>query len=165
MAHYDCKDCGASVNEHHAPDCRTRRPQPPAPIGHNGGPTLALDSNTEANPKAAFGAAKPSLALIPGPAMVEMAGVFELGAVKYGPFNWRKTKVEAMTYANAALRHLMSWLDGEDVDPESGKTHLAHAMASLGIVVDALHTDQLIDNRPTSGATARLIRENTKPVT
>lgn len=138
-------------------------------IGHNGGPPLlydalppATDSHTEANPKAAFGAAKPSLALVPGAAMVEMAGVFELGAKKYGPFNWRITKVEAMTYANAAMRHIMSWIDGEDIDPESGKSHLGHGMASLGIVIDAMHTANLIDNRPPKGATAALIAANVK---
>lgn len=125
----------------------------------------ALDSATEANPKTAFGAAKPSPALIPGAALIEMAGVFGLGARKYGSFNWRTTRVEAMTYANAALRHIYSWIDGETIDPESGCSHLAHAMASLGIVLDAQHTDQLIDNRPTAGATARLVRENTKPIT
>ena len=122
----------------------------------------ALNSADQANPKAAFGSSKPSLALIPGSVLVETAGVFELGAKKYGPFNWRITKVEAMTYANAAMRHIMSWLDGEDTDPESAKSHLGHAVASLGIILDALHTNNLIDNRPPTGATARLIVENTK---
>nr|WP_220446020.1 dATP/dGTP diphosphohydrolase domain-containing protein [Novosphingobium umbonatum] len=150
----------------HTPGCETCFRKPPVEKAHAFGSCsgTALQEPAPANPKAAFGAAKPSLALVPGAAMVEMAGVFELGAKKYGPFNWRETKVEAMTYVNATLRHLLSWLDGEDTDPESSKSHLGHAMASLGIVIDAMHTNQLIDNRPTQGATARLIVTNTKSI-
>lgn len=117
-----------------------------------------------ANPKALYGHAKPSIALVPSGAMLEMADVFALGAAKYGPFNWRKDPVEAMTYANAALRHLYSWLDGEDIDPESGRSHLAHFACCAAIVLDAMHNNTLIDNRPFAGSAARLIRERTKAI-
>jgi len=116
------------------------------------------------NPKAIYGRAKPSVALVPSGALLEMADVFALGATKYGPFNWRKDPVEAMTYANAALRHLFSWVDGEDIDPESGRSHLAHFACCAAIVLDAMHNGTLIDNRPFAGPAARLIRERTKAV-
>lgn len=116
------------------------------------------------NPKAIHGRAKPSLSLIPGAAQVQVAGVFALGAEKYGPYNWRKDAVEAETYVSAAQRHLFAWFDGEDTDPESGELHLAHAAACLLILLDASSCGKMIDNRPHTGATAALIRSKTKPI-
>lgn len=116
------------------------------------------------NPKAIHGRAKPSLSLIPGAAQVQLAGVFGLGAEKYGPYNWRKDPVEAETYVSAAQRHLFAWFDGEDTDPESGELHLAHATACLMILLDASACGKMIDNRPHTGATAALIRSKTKPI-
>ena len=48
----------------------------------------------------------------------------------------------------------MAWQDGEDIDPDSGNTHLAHAMASLAILIDALESGNVVDNRPPKGAGA-----------
>ena len=125
-------------------------------------PMLPMDMPE--NPKAIYGRAKPSVGLVPSAAMVEEAGVLELGAAKYGAFNWRKDAVESMTYVHAAMRHLLSWVDGEDTDPESGRSHLAHARACLGIVLDAQSVGKLIDDRPHHGAASRLIAERTKPI-
>lgn len=136
-------------------------------LDHNGGPPLdepTLPMDMPENPKAIYGRAKPSLGLIPSAAMIEEAGVLQLGAAKYGPFNWRKDAVESMTYVHACLRHLMSWVDGEDLDPESGRSHLAHARACLGIILDAKEVDKLIDDRPFAGAASRMIAERTNPV-
>lgn len=125
---------------------------------------LELPFDMPENPKAIYGRAKPSLGLVPSAAMVAEAGVYALGAAKYGPFNWRKDAVESMTYVHAALRHLYAWTDGEDIDPESGESHLAHVRACLGILLDAKATDKLIDDRPHAGAASRLIAENTRTV-
>lgn len=125
---------------------------------------LGLPAAMPENPKAIYGRAKPSLALIPSAAMVEEAGVYALGAAKYGAFNWRKDAVESMTYAHAALRHLFSWIDGEETDAESGRSHLAHARACLGILIDAKETNQLIDDRPYAGPASRMIADQTKPI-
>jgi len=124
--------------------------------------SAALIGSLPENPKAIYGRAKPSLGLIPGAAMVEASAVFQLGADKYGRFNWRKDPVEAETYMNAALRHMFSWFDGEDNDPESGASHLAHALACMAILIDAKATGKLIDNRPYPGVTSELIAVNTK---
>lgn len=109
------------------------------------------------NPKTRFGIKKPSFRLIPGAAIVHEAVVFMLGAAKYGAFNWRKNQVSASVYVDAALRHIESWHDGEEVDPESGASHLAHARACLAIILDALETGNLIDDRPPAGVTSMLI--------
>lgn len=114
------------------------------------------------NPKTIHGIAKPPLGLIPGTAMVAVAEAMRCGMEKYGPANWRDKPVTTSTYTSAALRHLFAWIDGEDVDPESGATHLAHAMACMAILVDAQAQGTLNDDRPTPGKTAEMIRSNTR---
>lgn len=123
-----------------------------------------MAGNMPENPKAIYGRAKPSLALMPSAAMIEAAGVFELGADKYGPFNWRRNPVESMTYANAALRHIFKWIDGQDFDEESGCLELAHAIACLAIVIDARANGALLDDRPINGVAAQLIALKTKTI-
>ena len=54
-----------------------------------------------------------------------IAWVMKDGAEKYGPFlmRMRKTKVNASTYISATHRHFHSWVEGENIDPESGLHH------------------------------------------
>jgi len=99
------------------------------------------------DPKGAAGAVKVPLGLIPPHAMEQTAWVHKLGADKYGPWNWRETGVCASTYVNAILRHLNAWRDGEDLDPESGISHLAHVACSANILMDAGYCGKLQDDR------------------
>jgi len=99
------------------------------------------------DPKGTAGAVKVPLGLIPPHAMEQTAWVHKLGADKYGPWNWRETGVCASTYVNAILRHLNAWRDGEDLDPESGISHLAHVACSANILMDAEYCDKLQDDR------------------
>lgn len=110
-----------------------------------------------ANPKDAIGDTKAALHLVPAALSIYASQAMSLGAAKYGPYNWRENKVQAHVYYAAALRHLAAWFDGEDADPESHALHLAHAAACLAILLDALATGNLIDDRPTPGATAELL--------
>ena len=116
------------------------------------------------NPKDRVGAGKPPLHLIPPAAEILEAVVMGLGARKYGEFNWRTSKVRATVYIAAAKRHLAQWLDGQDDDPESGVSHLAHARACLGVLLDAIATGNVIDDRPPAGPGAALIQKHTKAV-
>lgn len=104
-------------------------------------------SNKFNDPKGAAGAVKTPLGLIPPHAMEQTAWVHKLGADKYGPWNWRETGVCASTYVNAILRHLNAWRDGEDLDPESGISHLAHVACSANILMDAGYCGKLQDDR------------------
>ena len=118
-----------------------------------------------ANPKDRIGATKPPLHLIPSGAEIPESLVMALGARKYGgPFNWRTSPVKASIYIAAAKRHLAQWFDGEDDDAESGVSHLAHARACLGILLDALAVEMLIDDRPPKGRAGELIRKATTTV-
>jgi hypothetical protein len=106
----------------------------------------------DGNPKTVHGVRKTPMHLIPPPALEAEAWVFGLGAEKYGPYNWREHKVSASVYQAAALRHLMAWWERQDTDPESGQSHLAHARACLGIVLDAEKHGKLNDDRPVQPA-------------
>jgi len=101
----------------------------------------------DTNPKTAYGEAKPKLSSTPFSALWDMGAVFELGAAKYGRFNWRAHEVSATVYFDAAMRHLSAWMDGEATDPESAQSHLAHVMACMAILIDAEKTGKLNDNR------------------
>jgi len=110
-------------------------------------------SPVSADPKGAAGALKAPLQLLPPFPMEQLAWVHKLGADKYGSWNWRENKVEAMTYVGAIRRHLDAFVEGENQDPESKRSHLAHIMASCAILMDAEDQGQLIDNRPTNNKT------------
>ena len=111
---------------------------------------LAAAGYPDGNPKTRFGEAKVKLSSTPTGPLRAMGNVFELGAHKYGRFNWRLHEVSATVYYDAAMRHLMAWFDGEDLDPESGESHLAHVMACMAILMDAEANAKMKDNRLTA---------------
>ena len=113
----------------------------------------------ERNPKDIAANNRVRLDLVPGPAMVTTAQALADGARKYGPYNWRVTPIEASGYIAAALRHIKSWQDREELASDSLVHHLGHAMATLAILQDALACGTLIDDRPPVGPTARLLAE------
>ena len=114
------------------------------------------------NPKDLIGLAKPPLHLVPPAGLILTSLAMGDGAKKYGAFNWRDNDVRATVYVAAALRHLMSWSDGEDLAVDSNRHHLAHAAACLFIIMDAEATGNLVDDRPPPGAAARLIAAHTR---
>jgi len=68
--------------------------------------------------------------LIPVEALAEVARVYGYGAKKYAPNNWRKGYRWSLSI-DALLRHIAEFQKGEDIDPESGLHHLAHATFHL----------------------------------
>lgn len=61
------------------------------------------------------------------PVALNMIGeVMAFGAKKYAAHNWRKGMVWSRLLG-AALRHILAYMGGEDKDPESGLSHIAHA--------------------------------------
>lgn len=116
----------------------------------------------DTNPKTIYGKAKPAISLIPATSLVHIADAFGDGAAKYGPANWRNDPVSVTTYADAALRHLFAWFDGEETAEDSGVHHLAHAAACLCIIMDAQEQRSLVDDRPTAGRTSAVLKRLTK---
>jgi hypothetical protein len=60
--------------------------------------------------------------------------VLMYGAKKYSHTNWNKLDHADKRYYSACVRHLSAFQSGEIYDPESGHTHLDHAMANLFIL-------------------------------
>jgi hypothetical protein len=111
------------------------------------------------NPKDLVGAKKAPLGVVPPALMIAAAPAMAVGAEKYGPFNWRKQPVQAMTYVEAVMRHLYAWIDGQDNAEDTNISHIGHAIAGLGILADAMAADNLIDNRPVFGPAADMLRD------
>lgn len=72
---------------------------------------------------------KPDLWLLPGDALKRAAVVAMRGNEKYDEGSWKTVPVRDLV--SAALRHLTSYADGEELDDETGLCHLDHALASL----------------------------------
>jgi hypothetical protein len=94
--------------------------------------------------------AKPNLALLPPEALLEIAKVLDFGAKKYSADNWRGGfKYRRVT--SAMLRHLFAWLSGEDKDPESGLSHMAHVGCNVLFLLTFIVTKTGTDDRFTYG--------------
>lgn len=123
---------------------------------------LTAEKESTTNPKDLIGVAKPSLSAIPASALVHQALAHINGHEKYGFYNWRNNKVQALIYIDAALRHINCYLDGEDYAKDSGVHHLGHVAACCNILLDATETGNLIDNRPPKGTATDVLERFTK---
>lgn len=110
--------------------------------------TTPLEGYPDNNPKTGYGLLKPQIDKVPTTLIIEVAAAMKLGAAKYGPYNWREKKVSTSVYYAAFMRHAMAYWEGEDLDPESGASHLGHAGACLAILLDAAKNGSLNDDRP-----------------
>jgi len=72
--------------------------------------------------------------LIPPEAMVALAEVLTIGAAKYGDHNW-EMGLKKERVIGAMLRHLLAFQLGEKTDPESGLSHLKHALCNAMFLV------------------------------
>lgn len=119
------------------------KPKPTRVVGLKNG-----KSEMGVNPKDKIGAAKVDLTLIPAKALAHMAFALMDGATKYGPYNWRVEPVQLRTYIGAAQRHLLDFLESEEVAADSLALHLGHTMACCAIMIDAMAHGSATDDRP-----------------
>ena len=96
-----------------------------------------------------FDSDKPDLSLIPYAFLVEVAKALMYGEKKYGRYNFEKG-FPVHRLLSAALRHVWAYINGEDNDPESGLSHIAHAGASLAMLVRCLELGTATDTRSKS---------------
>jgi len=103
----------------------------------------------DTNPKDAIGSKKAPLSTIPFPVLYEVGAAMLEGACKYRRHNYRIAGVRASVYFDAAMRHLVSWWEGEDLDPDSGLHHISKCIAGLVVLRDAMMQGKLaLDDRP-----------------
>lgn len=67
--------------------------------------------------------------LIPFEELKDVVKVLMLGAKKYNPDNWKKCD-DVKRYKDALMRHVISYVSGDERDEESGLSHLAHAICN-----------------------------------
>ena len=105
----------------------------PAPAAHDHvSPTGGL---RERAGKIPVELAPPSLTWAVAAVLGKAAGVLGKGAAKYAPRNWEKGMEYSVCYA-CAVRHLLKWWGGEERDPESGETHLAHVATNVAFLIE-----------------------------
>lgn len=85
--------------------------------------------------------------LLPADALRQVAEHYGKGAAKYEDRNWERGYDWSLSFS-AMQRHAWQWWNGEDVDEETGSSHLAavifHALALL--TFDKTHPE--LDDRP-----------------
>lgn len=73
---------------------------------------------------------KPMMALLTPEFLEETAKVLTFGAVKYSSWNWAKGMAWSRPFG-ALMRHAWAWWGGQDKDPETGLSHLAHCACNI----------------------------------
>jgi hypothetical protein len=91
-------------------------------------------------------AGKAPLSLVDRGAIEEIAQVLAFGAKKYAAHNWRGG-IAYSRLLDAALRHLYAFSDGEDIDPESGLSHVAHAGCCIVFLLGMIQDRPDMDDR------------------
>lgn len=110
--------------------------------------TTKIASSTESKVSVKADTDKLRYDLIPPKVMDEIAQVYTYGANKYGPRNWEAPGFEYGRLFGAIMRHLWLWWAGQEFDPESGLSHLAHAASTIMFLMQYRHSGAGTDNRP-----------------
>lgn len=121
----------------------------------------------DTNPKDAVGTAKVPISTVSqqvidelvkfmGPVdprvLAELGLAMMEGALKYGRHNYRVAGVRASVYYDAAFRHRAAWILGQDIDPDSGLSHITKLIATLTVLRDSMLQGNWVDDRPPKAA-------------
>jgi len=102
-------------------------------IHHREGWGAIETTDTDQSAKADKG--KLELSLVNPELVKAVAEVRMYGTEKYGDSeNWRK--VEPKRYVDALYRHLLAYIEGNEVDEESGLSHLSHMACNISFLLD-----------------------------
>jgi hypothetical protein len=126
------------------------------------GANIPPAATKDTNPKDAVGTGKAPISTVSAPVIAEVGLAMLEGARKYGRHNYRVAGVRASVYFDAVNRHLGSFWEGEDVDPDSGLSHITKAIASLVVLRDSMIQGNWIDDRPPPSPSGWLAELNKK---
>lgn len=138
---YICYKIGGDCGRHYG-----------TPVPSNLKVDIILPESKETNPKDAVGVAKAPMSTVPTQVIAELGIAMMEGARKYGRSNYRIAGCRSSVYYDAAMRHLMAWWEGQDIDPDSGLSHVSKAIASLAVLRDCQINGNAVDDRPPSVA-------------
>lgn len=102
--------------------------------------------------------------LIPREPLAAVARLMKKGAKKYAAHNWRKGYPLSQSY-NAAQRHLQTWWDGEDNDPEMNESHLAAVIFHCMVMMQNKKDHPQFDDRYQVISPEDVIEKNIKAYT
>lgn len=105
---------------------------------------LSVPANTPQGLK--YDNSKEPLSLLSRVWLIGVAKVMGFGAKKYTAHNWRGG-IERSRLVSAALRHILAYNEGEDVDSETGLNHLDHASCCLMFARETHDTHPNLDDR------------------
>ena len=73
--------------------------------------------------------------LVPPHVIKAIADVLTYGADKYAPNSWQTVSNGETRYTAAMMRHFEAYREGEELDPETGKSHLSHCLCNLAFLL------------------------------
>ena len=95
---------------------------------------------------------KPHMSLVPPRALWEVGLAMTFGADKYDEDNYLMgAGFKHRRLCSALMRHTLKYLSGEDIDPESGLHHLAHAGATVMMLLESILVGAGSDDRYKKG--------------
>ena len=91
--------------------------------------------------------------ILPYDALEEIVKVMEFGAKKYARGNFASGEgLEYTRVLNSLMRHILAFSRGEDLDPETGISHMAHAGCNILFLLHYIKNPEKFknnDNRAT----------------
>lgn len=94
-----------------------------------------------------FNEGKRKWGLLSWPALAELVKVLEFGAKKYASWNWSNGLSWSECF-ESLQRHLTAWYTGEDKDPETGLSHMAHVFCNAMFLMHFIIFRTGTDDRP-----------------
>ncbi|MCD5413671.1 MAG: DUF5664 domain-containing protein [Clostridiales bacterium] len=128
LAHYTCPQCGKKHNYRTMYETCSKRCADALAKSK-----LAKEANDKMGLK--FDTDKLRYSLVPPAATRALAEILTFGTEKYAPNNWQLVCNPEERYTDALLRHLESYRAGEKIDPESGFSHLKHAITNIAFLL------------------------------
>ena len=109
---------------------------------------IALDKFTKIITPVKHDQNKVDWAILPLDALEEIIKVFQFGEKKYARGNFANGDgLEYTRVLNSLMRHTTSFMRGEDNDPETGMSHMAHAGCCVLMLLHFItHKDQFPSN-------------------
>ena len=133
-----CKSCNKLVSSNFplemCTSCLTQFPDMREVLSRAGDSAKPLKSHDAGDLKSAK-LAKLRMDLVPPSAITGIAKCLTFGLQKgYAEESWRQDPISS--YKAALLRHLMAYLDGTDIDEESGNRHLEAVLCNASFLLE-----------------------------
>ena len=116
-------------------------------IGRISSPNWREEVSTPLTEGQKFDSDKLRYELLPPELLEEVARVLTFGAHKYSARNWELGMAWSRPFG-ALMRHMWAWWRGEEKDPETGYSHLAHAACCIAFLVAYEARNTGTDDRP-----------------